>query len=145
VVCHASPLPADVTHVNGQPVPIPFGGVAITGNVRPAFDPVALSCSATYCHGNFTGGATTAAPLWTGGAMNCSSCHGLPPGTGEHGRTQHQNAGCGVCHSGYTATAANVTLHVNGVKDVGGAGTLVNSWNASTLQCAPAYHGTERW
>ena len=145
VVCHASPLPADVTHVNGQPVAVPFGGVAITGNVRPAFNPVTLSCSATYCHGNFTGGATTAAPLWTGGAMNCSSCHGLPPGTGEHGRSQHRNAGCGACHSGYSATAANVTLHVNGVKDVGGSGTSINSWNASTLQCAPACHGTERW
>jgi predicted CxxxxCH...CXXCH cytochrome family protein len=145
VVCHASPLPANVDHVNGQPVPVPFGGVALTGNVRPSFNPVTLSCSATYCHGNFTGGATTAAPLWTGGAMNCSSCHGLPPGTGEHGRSQHVNAGCGACHSGYSATAANVTLHLNGVKDVGGAGTSIDSWNASTLQCAPACHGTERW
>jgi predicted CxxxxCH...CXXCH cytochrome family protein len=145
VVCHASPLPSDVTHVNGT-VPIPFGGVAITGNITNAtFDAGALTCSNVYCHGNFTGGATTAAPLWIGGAMNCSSCHGLPPGTGEHGRSQHQDAGCGACHSGYSATAANVTLHVNGVKDVGGTRTLVNSWNASTLQCAPACHGAERW
>ncbi len=145
VVCHATPLPANIDHVNGQSVPVPFGGVAITGNVVPTFNPVALSCSATYCHGNFSGGATTAAPLWTGRPMSCSSCHGLPPGTGEHGLSRHRNAGCGACHSGYSATAVNVTLHVNGVKNVGGPGTSINSWNASTLQCAPACHGPERW
>jgi predicted CxxxxCH...CXXCH cytochrome family protein len=145
VVCHASPLPANVDHVNGQAVPIPFGGVALTGNVRPTFNPVTLSCSATYCHGNFTGGATTAAPLWTGGAMTCSSCHGLPPGTGQHGRSEHRAAGCGACHSGYSSSAANVLLHLNGVKNVGGAGTSINSWNASTRQCAPACHGGQTW
>jgi hypothetical protein len=39
----------------------------------------------------------------------------------------------------------NVTLHVNGAKNAGGAGTSINSWNASTLQCAPACHGSQRW
>ena len=143
--CHASPLPSGVAHVNGLAVPIPFGGIAVTGNVRPTFNPTTLSCSATYCHGNFTGGATTAAPLWTGGAMSCSSCHGLPPGTGQHSRHSGQGVACGDCHSGYSTTAVNVTLHVNGVKNAGGAGTRINSWNGSTLQCAPACHGSERW
>jgi hypothetical protein len=39
----------------------------------------------------------------------------------------------------------NVTLHLNGAKNVGGSGTSINSWNASTLQCAPACHGTQTW
>jgi predicted CxxxxCH...CXXCH cytochrome family protein len=143
--CHANPLPSGVAHVNGQAVPLPFGGVAITGNVRPTFSPTTLSCSATYCHGNFTGGATTAAPLWTGGPMNCSSCHGLPPGTGEHSRHSGAGVTCGSCHSGYSASAVNVGLHVNGAKDVGGAGTAITSWNAATRQCARACHGAQTW
>ena len=84
--CHASPAP-DRRGPRGRPAgrPCPFGGIAITGNVRPAFNPTTLSCSATYCHGNFTAGATTAAPLWTGGAVTCTSCHGMPTtSTGEH-------------------------------------------------------------
>jgi predicted CxxxxCH...CXXCH cytochrome family protein len=146
VVCHASPLPASVAHVNGNPVPVPFGGVALTGNVTPGFNPITLSCSATYCHGNFAGGTTTAAPVWTGGAMTCTSCHALPPSSGRHTSiSNHQSAGCGACHSGYSTTAANVVLHVNGVKDVGGAGTSINSWNASTRQCGPSCHGTKTW
>jgi hypothetical protein len=34
---------------------------------------------------------------------------------------------------------------VNGVKDVGGAGTLINSWTAATQSCAPACHGQQSW
>jgi predicted CxxxxCH...CXXCH cytochrome family protein len=151
--CHASPLPTDVAHVNGQAVPVPFGGVAITGNIATAaFNPTTLTCSATYCHGNFTGGvgaSVAVAPTWTGGAMTCTSCHAAPPSTGQHGRSEHRNAGCGACHSSYTATSVNVSLHVNGVKDVGGAGTSINTWNRSTGSCTPTSgvgcHGSETW
>jgi len=151
--CHATPLPADVSHVNGQPVPVPFGGIALTGNITTAaFNPTTLTCSATYCHGNFTGGvgaSASVAPVWTGGAMTCTSCHAAPPATGEHGRSNHRNAGCGACHSGYSATAANPSLHVNGVKDVGGAGTSINTWVAGTGRCTPTSgvgcHGTQTW
>jgi predicted CxxxxCH...CXXCH cytochrome family protein len=120
-----------------------FSGVATTGGIANAAY-ASGSCSATYCHGNFSGGAN-AAPSWTAGAMTCTSCHGSPPSTGEHGRSQHRTAGCGACHSSYTATAVNVGLHVNGGKDVGGTGTFINTWNATTLQCAPVCHGTESW
>jgi predicted CxxxxCH...CXXCH cytochrome family protein len=143
VVCHASPLPSDVAHVNGQPVPIPFGGVALAPNI--AYNPATHGCSATYCHGNFVGGATTAVPVWTGGSMACTSCHGVAPATGQHGRSPHVSAGCGACHSGYTSTTANPALHVNGTKNVGGTGTQINSWNAGTKSCGPQCHGTETW
>ncbi len=143
--CHASPLPSGVAHVDGQRASLPFGGIAITGSARPVFNPTTLTCSATYCHGSFTGGATTAAPLWTGGPMTCTSCHGRPPNTGEHSLHNGAGIGCGSCHSGYSTTVVNVPLHVNGVKNVAGAGTSINSWNASTLQCAPACHGSETW
>jgi predicted CxxxxCH...CXXCH cytochrome family protein len=144
--CHGTPLPTNVDHVKGQPPVVRFSGVAITGNITSAtFNPTTLGCSATYCHGNFTGGTTSAIPTWTGGVMACTSCHGSPPSTGQHGRSQHVSPGCGACHSGYSATAANPALHVNGLKDVGGSGTSINSWNASTRQCAPACHGSETW
>jgi hypothetical protein len=39
----------------------------------------------------------------------------------------------------------NGALHQNGTKNVGGSGTRINSWNASTRSCSPSCHGTERW
>ena len=145
--CHSSTLPANVSHVDGALTLPPFGLIALTGNVTPTFNPATLSCSATYCHGNFPGGATSAAPLWTGAAMTCTSCHGNPPATGRHPLDKHASfiASCGTCHSLYTATAANTALHVNGVKNVGGSGTSINSWNAGTKSCGPACHGTKTW
>jgi len=143
VVCHASPLPADVAHVNGQPIPIPFGGVALAPNI--AYNPTTQSCSATYCHGNFTNGTTTAVPVWTGASMTCASCHPAAPTSGQHNRSPHVIVGCGACHPGYSATTANPALHVNGTKNVGGTGTQINSWNAGTRSCGPSCHGTETW
>jgi hypothetical protein len=35
-VCHPAPLPTDVTHVNGQPPAVTFGGVAVTGGITTA-------------------------------------------------------------------------------------------------------------
>ncbi len=142
--CHSGAVPSSTeSHPSGT-ITVTFSGRATTGGQSPTYDSTSLSCSATYCHGGFTGGAN-ATPTWTGGAMSCSSCHGVPPSTGQHQRSQHLSAGCGACHSGYTATAANATLHVNGAKDVGGAGTSINSWNAATRSCSPSCHGTETW
>jgi predicted CxxxxCH...CXXCH cytochrome family protein len=143
--CHPSPLPADVAHVNGQATPVQFGQVgtvAIGGTYNRTASP---TCSSTYCHGNFTGGATANAPAWTAASVACNSCHAIAPSTGDHGRSPHVSAGCGACHSGYTSTAVNPALHVNGTKNVGGTGTQINSWNAGTRSCGPSCHGNETW
>jgi hypothetical protein len=34
---------------------------------------------------------------------------------------------------------------VNGVKNVGGTGTRVTSWNATTRSCATSCHSSETW
>jgi predicted CxxxxCH...CXXCH cytochrome family protein len=143
-VCHPSPLPADVAHVDGQPTPVQFSGVAVGGTYNRTASP---TCSSTYCHGNFAGGNAGNSPSWTAASVACNSCHAIAPNTGEHGRNQHVNAGCGACHSGYTSTTVNAGSHVNGEKNVNG--TRIQTWIAGTRSCTPTSgggcHGTETW
>ncbi len=136
--CHA--VPSSNTHSDGV-VQVTFGALAKTGGVNPSFN--GTGCAATYCHGNFSGGATSAVPSWTGGAMTCTSCHGTPPTSGLH-IDHHSGIVCGDCHgSGYTSSALVKTLHLNGVKDV--AGPKITSYTASTKSCTPTCHGRETW
>lgn len=138
--CHV--VPTSTSHSNGT-VDIAFGTLAKTGAKTPAWN--TTTCTASYCHGNFTGGAVAAAPAWTGAAMTCTSCHAGPPATGDHRRGAH-NFACSNCHgNGFTATTVNKALHVNGVKNVGGAGSQINNWNPTTRACAPSCHGSEQW
>lgn len=137
--CHV--VPTATNHSNGT-VDVVFGTLAKTGNAAPAWN--GTSCSASYCHGNFTGGAN-AAPSWTTGTTTCTSCHGAPPATGDHQRGAHQFA-CSQCHgTGYSANAVNKTLHINGVKNAGGAGSSITTWNPATRRCTPTCHGAETW
>lgn len=137
--CHV--VPTSTSHSNGI-VGLTFGTLAKTGNKTPAYD--GTSCSGTYCHGNFTGGKN-AAPKWTDGPMTCTSCHEAPPATGDHRRGDHDFE-CFECHgTGFTSTTVNKALHVNGVKDVGGTGSKIKSYNAGTRSCSPSCHGTKTW
>ena len=150
--CHVVPATAlSAGHADGPNATVTFGTLAKTGGKTPIWN--GASCSASYCHGNFTGGAT-ATPSWTGGAMACTSCHGNPPSTGKpiqgspNAHAFHvtdQGVLCSRCHSGFTSSTVNAGLHVNGTKNVGGAGTLINSWNPGTTSCGPNCHGTETW
>jgi predicted CxxxxCH...CXXCH cytochrome family protein len=153
--CHASPLPSGVAHVNGAAVPIPFGGIAITGSVRPAFNPTTLSCSATYCHGNFTNGNSTAAPAWNGGAVTCTSCHLMPTtSTGEHSRHMGAGLNCSDCHSGIATGSGRApssnsqivgpSLHVNGTVNVviAPANSITTSGSGASRRCSGSCHGT---
>lgn len=140
--CHAVGAITDISHADGA-VQLAWGPLATTGGKAPSY--AGGSCAATYCHGGFTGGSG-AAPAWTGTAMACTSCHGLAPATGQHRRGEHVSAGCAACHgTGYSTTTARAADHPNGVKDVGGAGSRIDSWSPSARTCAPACHGSERW
>ena len=112
--CHAGPLPTGVAHVDGLLAPLPFGGIALTGGIGNAsFNPgTPLTCSNTYCHGNFTGGAG-ASPVWTAsGRLACTACHGSPPPTST---THHPvNTSCTSCHTGYTSSTVIASTHVDG-------------------------------
>ncbi|MFH1017218.1 MAG: CxxxxCH/CxxCH domain-containing protein [Pseudomonadota bacterium] len=77
-------------------------------------------------------------------ATACGSCHLIPPDIGQHQRSEHVDAGCAACHgTGYSSTTVRAADHINGVKNVGGSGSRINSWNGST--CSSTCHGSESW
>jgi len=104
----------------------------------PTYSTSALTCSNTYCHGNwqltkagsaylyiFTDslitGNTSNSPAWTGGtsAAACSSCHGLPPA----GHVLFPLSSCANCHIGVVNGSGNIInqkLHANGKANVFG-------------------------
>lgn len=150
--CHPSrgDVRTDAAHLDGDGVAeVVFGALARTGGAAATYSRVSgtsAGCAATYCHGSFAGGAG-ATMSWTSTTpVGCTSCHGNPPGTGQHARHVGAGVACASCHGG-VMTAPNAisgpALHVNGVKDVRfGTGT----WNASSRTCSSVgCHGTETW
>jgi predicted CxxxxCH...CXXCH cytochrome family protein len=141
--CHY--VPTAYTHSDGQAT-LTFGARARTGGLNPTFN--GTTCSSTWCHGGSLSGGTNRNPTWTtvnGTQDACGTCHGRPPSTGEHTKHRDKGYSCDRCHSGYTSSSVNKTIHVNGTKDVGGSGTRINSWNATTKSCSPSCHGSETW
>jgi predicted CxxxxCH...CXXCH cytochrome family protein len=128
--CHAVPSkpidPAVPTHMDGAR-DVVFDGLSKTG----AFDPLAATCSAVYCHGatlaDPKGAPTLHAPQWTkvdGSQKACgAACHALPPG-GKHPASD----ACPTCHGEVVATFTNGAVpsatfsapdaHVDGVVQV---------------------------
>lgn len=137
--CHV--VPTSTTHSDGV-VQLAFGPIATTAGASPRWDGV--SCSATYCHGSFSGGVASNTPQWTrvdGTQAACGTCHAQLPGTGHHSTHRSEGIACGRCHTGYSTTTVNAALHVNGRKDLDPA----TGWNPSSRTCANSCHGTERW
>lgn len=148
VVCHI--VPAQITdpghNDTALPAELTFGSLAKTGGVTPVWN--GTTCANVYCHGNFSGGLKFS-PTWTtvnGTQGKCGTCHALPPSTGQHKLSSHRNLSCAACHgSYYSSTSVRVSDHINGMKDVGGPGSEIQSWNAGNLTCDPTCHGSERW
>jgi predicted CxxxxCH...CXXCH cytochrome family protein len=108
--CHVVP---DVTQVQEHasappPAAIRFSGLALQGGAAPSFDPNALQCANTYCHGALS-------PVWTTPQpIQCDGCHGAPPA--NHARWSRLITGvasCATCHP----TPPSPT-HVNGTVDL---------------------------
>jgi predicted CxxxxCH...CXXCH cytochrome family protein len=106
-------------------------------NANPGTDP---QCSD--CHGSVAnnGSATLAGRPVAGGTA-------FPNRPGEHNRSQHVGRACTVCHPFTTGDARHGWS--NRVKStaaqVGGAGTSITSWNATTKSCTPTCHSSETW
>jgi predicted CxxxxCH...CXXCH cytochrome family protein len=102
-------------HANGV-AEVSFGTLATKDGAPARWDRAAGTCSSTYCHGQFAGGALTNAPSWTivdGSQAACGTCHGVPPPS-----PHAASPSCGSCHEDYTATTVNRALHANGTVDV---------------------------
>ncbi|MFO0582828.1 MAG: CxxxxCH/CxxCH domain-containing protein [Anaeromyxobacter sp.] len=144
--CHATVGAYVQKHANGTRE-VGFTGAPNTNLAKGTYTPGAAgataSCSATWCHGNFTGGSN-ATVTWTGGAMTCGSCHAIPP-------AGHSTSSCDTCHTGYTATTVNLALHMDGKVDATGghaAGWAAKeqhgySANANGLSSCKTCHGTD--
>src|SRR5512137_1517274 len=111
--CHV--VPTSTNHSNGT-AEVSFGALARTGGTNPSWS--GTTCSNVYCHGSFTGGNPSYAPNWTSpAATTCGTCHALPPAA-----PHPQNNDCSTCHTGYTISSVNPSLHLNGTVDVSALG-----------------------
>jgi len=133
--CHAPVTSLD--HMDGVTT-VPFGALARTGGLNPAW--ASPTCSSVYCHGVGiqNGGGTSTTPTWVAGTVQCGACHALPPPTSDpafpnNGHPFHVGIGaaCTACHAG--------TTHVNGLSEykavIGGA-VKSDGWN-----CASCHDG----
>jgi predicted CxxxxCH...CXXCH cytochrome family protein len=150
--CHparTASVVADAGHVDGNGIAeIAFGTIARTGNVTPTYtrtSATSATCASTYCHGRFSGGVNSgqgATVGWTSTTqVGCTSCHGRPPSTGNHG--DHSGRSCGDCHGvGYTTSAVVKATHIDGIEQVG---NRITSYNRTTRSCSSNCHGSETW
>lgn len=148
VECHI--VPSQITdpghNDTALPAEIVFGSLAKTGGVSPVWS--GTTCANTYCHGKFTGGLnkTMTWTLVNGLQAKCGTCHKLPPSTGDHTGEDHGGFSCKHCHgTGYSSSTVRISAHINGMKDVGGSGSDITSWNSSTKRCANTCHDPEYW
>ncbi|HEY7723912.1 MAG TPA: CxxxxCH/CxxCH domain-containing protein, partial [Anaeromyxobacteraceae bacterium] len=117
--CHAVPAAGSELHADAT-AGVAFGALARTvlpgdgRTVTPVWTAASLTCSATYCHGNFRNGNAGNAPAWTGTA-GCGSCHDLPP-AGTHPAAAP--GACATCHPGYAAGAPDPLTHLDGQVDL---------------------------
>ena len=126
---HLGPSPAEVIF-NGSLASLKTNNGAVAPN--PSYSQASGKCNNTYCHGYFTNGNLTNAPVWNivdGSQKKCGSCHGNPatgnpkPVTGPHQYYADGNI-CQDCHyignqptAVYTGGQWSVTdkvHHING-------------------------------
>jgi predicted CxxxxCH...CXXCH cytochrome family protein len=157
--CHQGAIPpASPTHMDGTP-DVHFSGRATLGGVAPSYD--GASCSATYCHGNYSGNfvysywdwgvdqlATTSVPYsgghatpgWADGPTTCASCHGAPPSgywhSPNHGYpAQPYQRECQTCHPDATSTGGVPTGITNPALHVNGQIDVTPLWDTSCTNC----------
>jgi predicted CxxxxCH...CXXCH cytochrome family protein len=142
--CHVTPVNAFSTgHISVDDyATVTFSALA-AGTGTATWTRSSARCS-TYCHGATLPGGTNKTPLWTGGASQatCGACHPAVPTSGKHWHVGDGLAVCGDCHGARygTGTSVDLTLHVNGVKDIGNA---ITQWDGKN--CFTTCHGSGVW
>ncbi len=160
--CH--PVPADALtagHVDGSAVKMVFGPRAKAGGAAPSYDAAAGRCSATYCHGTYSGtyaytiwdwsvdepidvqvayAGSRAAPLWADGPMTCGSCHGDPPTasrvwhSGRHGTLPQQNE-CQLCHPDAASVSGVPATITDPTRHIDGIVDVTPLWTSTCMNC----------
>ena len=107
-----------MAHIDGV-TKLTFSDVATSNSASPIFDPNALTCAGSWCHGPSSPKASIS-PTWTSttGSLDCTGCHGAPPPPPHVQVTQ-----CSTCHGAVVGgadgcTIINPSLHINGIVDV---------------------------
>jgi predicted CxxxxCH...CXXCH cytochrome family protein len=145
--CHTVPAAVrDAGHLGAAPAEIAFNDTlarltTAIGPITPSYSSATVTCSNTYCHGNWglrratssyqfayadtmMEGAGTA-PLWTAGAAQsqCYSCHGTAGAIVPKGHIPATPTTCANCHTGVIDALGNIidkTRHINGKVNVFG-------------------------
>jgi predicted CxxxxCH...CXXCH cytochrome family protein len=112
-----------------------FGGIAAAG--APAWNRASPTC-AVYCHGaTLNAGGTSTAPSWTGTAVTCGDCHGVPP-PAPHPSSAMTN--CVTCHPETMNAAGELVAPSAGGKHLDGI-LEASGHEASWMDTAsPSFH-----
>jgi predicted CxxxxCH...CXXCH cytochrome family protein len=94
----------------------------------PLYNSSTLSCSNTYCHGNFKNGNLDNVPNWTDPSTSqCGSCHGNGtnplPKTNSEGGSHPGSTNCSNCHGGVVDADLNIinpSKHIDGLLNLFG-------------------------
>ncbi len=155
--CHVVPADALAAgHVDGPTATVTFAGRATAGGASPSWSRAQATCAATYCHGNYSGTFTwefagetktfaytggNGNPLWTGGPMSCTSCHGNPPAGsllwhGLHANNSFPGASdCQLCHPDATGSNGQGTAITSTAQHVNGVVEVVPRWTSNCFNC----------
>lgn len=86
------------------------------------------TCTTVYCHSNVQGASgvgapsSSGSPVWGGSTLGCAGCHvDMSGASGLGSHIKHANVygmTCANCHTGYTPTTTNGTLHADNTIDV---------------------------
>lgn len=118
--CHIKPQQiGDAGHVDlTPPAEIVWGQLSKSDGLAAGWD--GNSCTNIYCHGASLKNGKISSARWTQPeAVNCNSCHGLPPKTGAHEEHVEKGFDCNFCHDGFQKNAAvKKEVHINGQRNV---------------------------
>ncbi len=164
--CHLKPADALSTgHIDSSDAiaTVTWGGLAVAGGANPAWDRTTGNCSATYCHGNYSGTFSynvwdwgldasvtqyysyvgiKATPGWTSGPMTCGSCHGNPPAGGNTWHSGHHGYSgvdsyneCQNCHPDAISVNGVGVAITNAALHVNGAVDVTPQWTSKCFGC----------
>lgn len=112
------------------------GSVNLTPAVR--WNATSRSC-ANACHEPERWGGSAPVP---GPTTGCTSCHNIPPASGQHARHQSKRIGCGSCHgAGYSSSTVNQATHRNGKVNL----SFRVGFSTRRRTCSNACHHSKSW